>query len=85
VHIRWEMMPLVFMGVVIVLGIRRYDRATQPPPVGREFYRPHWEWERTDPLGRRLRVAKYWIGLILATSVTCVFFLAFVGIDLPIR
>lgn len=83
-HIRWEMMPLFLTGMAIMLGIRRYDRAVEPPPIGREFYRPHWEWERTHPLGRRLRVAKQWIGMLLATSVALVFFLAFLGLDLAI-
>lgn len=83
-HIRWEMLPLFLTGLAIILGIRRYDRAVQPPPIGREFYRPHWEWERTDPIGRRLRVVKQWIGMLLASSVTLVFLLAFFGLDLPI-
>lgn len=83
-QIRWEILPLVLMSVIVMTGILRYDRADQPPPLAREFYRPHWEWERTNPIGRRLRVAKRWIGFALAASVALVLLLAFLGINMPV-
>ena len=83
-HIHWAMLPPVLTGAAIVIGSMRSDRADQPSPIGREFYRPHWEWERTDPVGRRLRAARGWITSLIATSVTLIFVLAFLGFDLPI-
>jgi hypothetical protein len=83
VEIHWAMLPLVLTGVAVTIGGFRSDRAKQPPPVGREFYRPHWEWERNDPVGRRLRAARGWITSLIAASVTLVFLLAFFGVGLP--
>lgn len=79
----WAMLPLALTGFVVIAGILRMHYADQPPPLGREFYRPHWEWERTDPLGRRLRAAKTCIAVLFAVSATLAFSLAFFGLSLP--
>jgi hypothetical protein len=77
------MLPLALTGLVIIVGIVRMHYADQPPPLAREFYRPHWEWERTNPMGRPLRAAKTCIAVLFAVSATLVFSLAFLGISLP--
>jgi hypothetical protein len=74
------MLPLAMTSLVVMIGIIRMRRANQPPPLAREFYRPYWEWERANPLGRRLLIIRNWIVVSLCASVTLIFILAFLGI-----
>ena len=82
-ELHWVMLPLVLFSLALTVGIARTHYADQPPPLAREFYRPHWEWERSDPTGRRFKAARTCVSILFALSLTSVFVLAFLGISLP--
>lgn len=82
-QINWGMLPFVLTGVAMTIGVFRSTRAEQPPPIGREFFRPHWEWERNNPIVRRLRAASAWLTIFIGAFATLVLLLIFCGVGLP--
>jgi hypothetical protein len=78
----WSALPLLLAGIATTAGIIRFSRRADPPPLAREFYRPHWEWERTHPLGRRMRWIRNSIGILFAACFTVVFAFKFFGLSL---
>lgn len=79
----WAMLPPSLFGLFVIgLVIRGYF-ADQPPAISREFNRPYWEWQRTNPIGRLCLAATTCIVVLFLSSFTMVYVLGFFGISAP--
>ena len=82
-EVRWTMLPPALAGILVIGGIIRRHFARQPPATSREFHRPYWEWQRTNPIGRLSLAATTCIAIFVVASFTLVFVLGFFGISAP--